>query len=685
MPEPSPRRRRALGRLAVVFGVGLLLSVLPLPTFVFATEAVGATEALPSATTLPPTEVPAVQAAADEPLADQPVVATDESTREFTAIGFTFDRAPSAPVLVRVREASGEFGEWRELHVEGEGGPDAGTPEAATSRAGTEPFWVRSADGYQVTMAAEDAEQARVVTVHEEVHRTTADATPLADGASLAPPFGIQLRSAWGARATSPASYASTVKLAVVHHSDSSNSYSPADVPGVLRSIQAFHMDGRGWSDIAYNFVVDKYGGVWEGRGGGIDRAVIGAHSQGFNTNSVGVMVIGDYTQAQPSAASIESVSQVIGWKLALHDVDPAGRVAFTSGGSNKYAAGVVVDLPRVVGHQDVVSTSCPGSIQSSLGKIRERAQAWTTWIRATAGPIGSVDRIVPNNGGLTVIGWAIDLDADGPVTVMIVVDGVVRSAVANQSRPDVAAAYPSAGPNHGYWVDVGGLSPGWHDVCVLAVNRGYGRDSSLGCSGAAVPDPSGRSPVGAIDGISAIPGGIDVTGWATDADAGSLPVQLLVDGQWRRTMWTSGNRFSARLLGVPGGYRNVCGIGINQGAGANLKFACAAVNVPAANPRGAVESLGAANGVITSSGWAVDDETLDPIVVVLIVDGRWYSVWADRPRAGWERNYPGYGDVHGYAVSVPASKGTHRACVAALNVGGGADNVMRCENVVVK
>jgi hypothetical protein len=687
MPEPSPRRRRVLGRLAAVFGVGLLLSVLPLPTVVFTTEMVGATEDLPTTTTLPPTEAEAARAAADEPLADEPVLATADGTREFSAIGLTFDRAPSAPVLVRVREGSGEWGEWQELHLEGEGGPDAGTDEAARSRPGTEPMWVDSSDGYQVTLAAEDVEHAQVVTVHEERHRTTADATPVADAASLAPPVGINTRASWGARAPrAGADYAATIRLAVVHHSDSSNSYTQADVPGILRSIQAFHMDGRGWNDIAYNFVVDKFGTVWEGRGGGIDRPVIGAHAQGFNTSTVGVMVIGDYTQAQPSAAAVESVSKVIGWKLALHDVDPNSRVAFTSGGSNKYPAGTVVNLPRVVGHQDVVATSCPGSIQGHLGTIRARSQQWTDWIRATSGPQGNLDRIVPGNGGITVIGWALDLDTDGPVTVMIVVDGVVRTALADQRRDDVAAAYPAAGPYHGFWVDIGGLSPGWHDVCVLAINRGYGQDSSLGCSGAAVPEPSGRSPVGAIDSIAAIPGGIDVSGWATDADAASLPVQLLVDGEWRRTLWTSsGGRFSARLLGIKSGYRNVCGIGVNQGPGMNLKFACASVGVPGADPRGGLDSLTASGRNIVSSGWAYDPETLDPIEVVLIIDGRWYPVWANRPRAGWDRLYPGYGDVHGYAVAVPVAKGTHRACVAALNVGGGSDNVMRCENIVVK
>ncbi|MEZ5239760.1 MAG: N-acetylmuramoyl-L-alanine amidase [Microthrixaceae bacterium] len=106
------------------------------------------------------------------------------------------------------------------------------------------------------------------------------------------------------------------MKLAVVHHSVSSNSYSQAQVPSVIRGIQAYHMDGRGWDDIGYNFVVDRYGGIWEGRGGGATEPVVGAHASGFNTGTVGVMLLGDFSSAQPTSASVQSAGRVIGWKL---------------------------------------------------------------------------------------------------------------------------------------------------------------------------------------------------------------------------------------------------------------------------------------------------------------------------------------------------------------------------------
>ena len=56
------------------------------------------------------------------------------------------------------------------------------------------------------------------------------------------------------------------LKIAVVHHSVNANTYPSAEVPGLLRSIQAYHQDVQGWDDIAYNFAVDRFGQIWEAR-----------------------------------------------------------------------------------------------------------------------------------------------------------------------------------------------------------------------------------------------------------------------------------------------------------------------------------------------------------------------------------------------------------------------------------
>ncbi len=475
---------RILRRCAVLFGFGLLLAVVPIPAVSFNMASVGAVEDVVGATPMTDQDLAAAQAAADEPIGDDRVVAAAEPADEFTAIGFTFDTPPEAPVMVRIRDAAGQLGEWQELEVNLDDGPDAGSPEAG--RSGTEPLWVRDATGYEVSLASTDVSGARTVTVHDELQRTAVDATPIADAAAPNP-FGVNLRSAWGARAALSTSYGSVARMAVVHHSDSSNSYSPAEVPGILRSIQAYHMDGQGWSDIAYNFVVDKYGGVWEGRAGGIAEPVIGAHAMGFNTNTVGVMVIGDYTTAAPTAAALESVSQVIGWKLALGGYDPASEGTFTSGGSTSIPAGQVVRLPRVVGHQNVGATSCPGSIQVHLPSIRNRSQQWTDYIRpmVTGQPKGYIDQLAldPQFGKnvLRARGWAFDPDVDGQIDVDVVFNGSSKvRLLANNRRPDVAAAF-GQGEWSGYDRAIP-MAPGSWQVCVEAVGVGSGGSYSLGC-----------------------------------------------------------------------------------------------------------------------------------------------------------------------------------------------------------
>ena len=94
--------------------------------------------------------------------------------------------------------------------------------------------------------------------------------------------------------------YTKSVKVAFVHHTASGNGYSCAQAPSVLRSIYRYHVKSSGWRDIGYNFAVDKCGNIYEGRAGGVAKAVMGAHTLGFNTNSTGIAVLGTYNSDQP-------------------------------------------------------------------------------------------------------------------------------------------------------------------------------------------------------------------------------------------------------------------------------------------------------------------------------------------------------------------------------------------------
>jgi flagellar hook assembly protein FlgD len=175
----------------------------------------------------------------------------------------------------------------------------------------------------------------------------------------------ILLRLSWGADESirrAPPRYADAVHFAIVHHTAGSSSYTRAQSAAIVRGIEVYHVKGNGWDDIGYNFLVDRFGQVFEGRYGGIDRPVIGAHALGFNTGAVGVAVIGDYASSPISAAARASLEQLLAWRLDVAHVDPLSLVTRISGGSPKFPRGVPVLLRAVSGHRDVNFTDCPGN-----------------------------------------------------------------------------------------------------------------------------------------------------------------------------------------------------------------------------------------------------------------------------------------------------------------------------------
>jgi N-acetylmuramoyl-L-alanine amidase len=190
----------------------------------------------------------------------------------------------------------------------------------------------------------------------------------------------IILRLSWGADESirrAPPRYADAVHFAIVHHTAGSNNYTPAQSAAIVRGIQIYHVKGNGWDDIGYNFLVDKYGQIFEGRYGGMDRPVIGAHALGFNTGAVGVSVIGDYGSSRISAAAKASLEQLLAWRLDVAHVDPLSLVSRISGGSPKFPRGVPVLLRAVSGHRDVNFTDCPGNaLYAELPQIASAAAA---------------------------------------------------------------------------------------------------------------------------------------------------------------------------------------------------------------------------------------------------------------------------------------------------------------------
>ncbi|MGX1490698.1 hypothetical protein RKD41_002957 [Streptomyces tendae] len=188
----------------------------------------------------------------------------------------------------------------------------------------------------------------------------------------------IVTRRGWGANERWRESrfvYTSKVKAAFVHHTATGSKYTCAQAPSVIRGIYRYHVVSMGWRDIGYNFLVDKCGNIYEGRAGGVAKAVLGAHTRGFNTNSMGIAVLGSYGSTKPSKSALKAVARLTAWKLGLYGANPRGKTYLTSGGGNLYRKGKNVRLNVISGHRDGFSTECPGlQLYRKLGSARSTA-----------------------------------------------------------------------------------------------------------------------------------------------------------------------------------------------------------------------------------------------------------------------------------------------------------------------
>ncbi|MCY7302305.1 MAG: N-acetylmuramoyl-L-alanine amidase [Thermoleophilia bacterium] len=295
------------------------------------------------------------------------------TAKRFDLVGLRW-RGPGS-VRFRVRAVDGTWGRWLDGITEGDDQPDFGTREDTRSggwRLGN-PTWVGPATAIRTRITG------RVTALRATFVRSPEQRIPLR-ALTVAGAPAIVPRSAWGADETirrGTPDYAPSVRFAIVHHTAGPNDYSPSQAAAIMRGIQTYHVKSNGWNDIGYNFLVDRYGTIYEGRYGGIDRNVIGAHARGFNTGAVGVAVIGTFgTTAVPDAAS-RSLEKLLAWRLDLAHVDPQKPVTVISGGSERYLPGVPVTLRAVSGHRDSGQTSCPGDLlYAQLGSIASKTLA---------------------------------------------------------------------------------------------------------------------------------------------------------------------------------------------------------------------------------------------------------------------------------------------------------------------
>jgi hypothetical protein len=289
---------------------------------------------------------------------------------------------------LRVRTRSrGTWSEWQVLRAM-EDGPDPDVAEGTLERRGVHPLWVPRSDGVEVLVTGERRPDAlRLVLIDPGRLDSDDSETPSlpqqrpgsARGGKRrrAPRPALRSRRDWGAdeslREGKPV-MCRTIQQVHVHHTASGNDYSRREVAGLIRGFYRYHTQSLGWSDLGYNFLVDRFGRTWVGRAGGPGRPVRGAHTLGFNHTSVGVAVIGNFEGRRVPDRVVTALVRLAAWKLDAYGRRPRGKARVYSKGSDLYPTGWV-RLKVIDGHRDTNQTACPGEeLQKRLPEIRRRA-----------------------------------------------------------------------------------------------------------------------------------------------------------------------------------------------------------------------------------------------------------------------------------------------------------------------
>jgi hypothetical protein len=258
----------------------------------------------------------------------------------------------SGSVSYRIHRLHGGWSPW--VAADADVAPDGGTGAWHDGNLD----WTAASDGVQFRPRGD----VRRLRSYELWSRVTTK--PVRRLSALGTP-AIVPRSGWGADeeiVRAKPAIAPADRLAIVHHTAGTNSYSRAQAAAIVRGIEIYHVKGNGWNDIGYNFLVDRFGTVYEGRGGGIEKNVIGAHSEGFNTGTFGVALIGNYSHATPPKAQQDALVGLLAWRLDVAHVDPLSTVVYTSGGNLKFRSGKAVTLRAISGHRDTGPSECPGT-----------------------------------------------------------------------------------------------------------------------------------------------------------------------------------------------------------------------------------------------------------------------------------------------------------------------------------
>jgi hypothetical protein len=290
------------------------------------------------------------------------------TTTRFDLVGLHWQGSGS--VEFRTRTFGGSWSGWQPAAPEAEDGPDH--PVQPNWRIGN-PYWTGASDAIAYRLRGR-VSRLRAYFVWSPVDGLPPRTLSIAGSPKIIP------RAGWSADESirrAPPRYAPSLQFALVHHTAGTNDYTPAESPAIVRGIEVYHVKGNGWNDIGYNFLVDKYGQIFEGRYGGVDKNVIGAHAEGFNTGSTGVAVLGTYNNSAPPQAALTSLANLLAWRLDIAHVDPLSTLTVASGGNPRFPVGAPVFLRAISGHRDTGFTDCPGNaLYAKLAAIASQVAA---------------------------------------------------------------------------------------------------------------------------------------------------------------------------------------------------------------------------------------------------------------------------------------------------------------------
>lgn len=284
----------------------------------------------------------------------------------FSLAGLHWRGPRNAQLEIRSARSAARFGAWQPV--------DRADLANARERKANAP-WMSEAAWFGSSARLQIRVRGRVRDLKAIVVKPGPDPTlRVAARANAAQP-AIVPRAAWGAdekvRKGRPV-IAPRVLAAVIHHTATPNGYAPAQAAGIIRSLYLYQTRGNGLADLAFNFLVDAQGRVYEGRYGGIDQNVVGSHTAGFNTGTVGIALIGNFSKSGPAAKQVQALDSLLAWRLDVAHVDPRARVTLTSEGNEKYPPGRTASFPTIFGHRDAGNTDCPGDgVYGRLGQVR--------------------------------------------------------------------------------------------------------------------------------------------------------------------------------------------------------------------------------------------------------------------------------------------------------------------------